>query len=52
MPQFLTPLRIELVGKQKYKLIAPLVYQNSKYTITLLKAFYAMGYLNPKHYGQ
>jgi len=39
MPKFLTPLRVELVGKQKYKLIAPLVYQNYKYTITLFKGF-------------
>ena len=39
MPKFITPLRIELVGKQKYKLISPLVYQNSKYKITLFEGF-------------
>ena len=48
MPKFLTPLRVELVGKQKYKLIAPLVYQNSKYTITLFKGFVCDGLSKPE----
>ena len=48
MPKFLTPLKVELVGKQKYKLIAPLVYQNSKYTITLFKGFVCDGLSKPE----
>ena len=39
MPKFLTPLQIELIGKQKYKLISPLVYESYRWRITLLIGF-------------
>jgi len=47
MPKFLTPLKVELVGDQSFKLTSPLVYQNSKYTITLFKEFVCDGLSKP-----
>src|SRR5512139_2730474 len=48
MAEFLTPLRVEVLGGYKFKLLEPLLYDNNKILITIYPDFIFDGASIPK----
>ena len=46
--KFLTTLKVEIIGEQLFKVFEPLIYEDSKYHITIMSGFVFNGGSIPK----